>query len=88
MQRWCLPAILQQRDDVIAWSKPQLIERSNERGNPAVPVAVGQARVTVHNGERVPVTGHSGSKARAKIKHRTTTRVRSAARIGAGTGTQ
>ena len=61
-----LPAVLQQRDEMIAGREPERVEAGNERRDPPVPVAVGQAHVAVDDRQRLRVARDARQKARCR----------------------
>ena len=65
-----LPVVLQRRDQMVAGLQPEPVEARDQRGNPPVPLRIGEAHVAIDDGERVRVARNAGQKARAKIKHR------------------
>ena len=64
-----LPVVLQHRDQMVAGLEPQPVEARDQRGNPPVPLRIGETHVAIDDGERVRVARNAGQKARAKIKH-------------------
>ena len=58
------------RDQMVAGLEPEPVEARDQRGNPPVPLRIGQPHVAIDDGERVRIARHAGEKARAKIKHR------------------
>ena len=64
-----LPVVLQRRDQMVAGLEPEPVEARDQRGNPPVPLRIGQAHLAIDDGERVRVARHAGQKAGSKIKH-------------------
>ena len=71
VQRRRLPAVLQQRDDVIAGLEAEAVERRHQRGNLVVPLPIGQTKVAVDQGNRIGIARGAGHEAAGEIKHRT-----------------
>src|SRR5262245_28897833 len=54
---------------MIAGLEPERVETGNERQNPTVPGAVGEAQVTVDDRQRLGIARDARKKARAEVKH-------------------
>ena len=55
--------------EVITRLEAERVEGGNQRGNPPVPLAVGQAQIAVDDRERTGIARHARQKAGSEIKH-------------------
>ena len=69
VDRRCFPAVLQQRDEMIARPEPEVVEAGDERRNLLVPHAIGQAQFAVDDRQRVGIARDTRDETRAEIKH-------------------
>jgi len=69
VQRRRLPAVLQQRHDMIAGLQAETVEGHHQRGNLVVPLAIGQPEIAVDQRNGIGIARGAGNKAAGEIKH-------------------
>jgi hypothetical protein len=69
MQACRLPAVLQRGDKMIVRLEPQRLEAGDERRDAPVPLRIGQAHLTVGDGEHIGVARNAAEKAQAQVEH-------------------